>query len=289
MSPRVISATGNQSSLTPYDWGAQPSPDKPAVTITTPANGASYGRGQNVAAAYSCTASPGATLSSCTGTVPTGRPIDTQSVGTHTFTVTASDNLGATNSQTVTYNVTAMAAPHLSHLRQSAKIWRADNKLPQISAKSRRPPVGTTFSFTLNVPARVGFSFSQKMSGRNVKGRCVSQTNKNNRKPHCTRTVSSGSFTFNARSGNRTVRFAGRVSRTKKLHARPLHRHRYRDRCQPPAIGTIDADLHHRQVDQETGPGATRVQTPQPRILLIRNPRRRRRRAGRVRRPGRRE
>ena len=137
MTPRVISATGNQSSLTPYDWGS------------TGANG---------------------------GLVPV-----------------------------------------ISRLSQSAKAWRMDNKLPQMSATSRRVPTGTTFSFTVNVSARVTFSFAQQATGRTVHGRCVAPSKKNATKPRCGRTVSAGSFTVAAHKGANKVRFAGRLSRTRKL------------------------------------------------------------------------
>lgn len=54
-------------------------------------------------AATSCCASAGA---SCAGTVSSGSPVDTSSFGAKSFTVTATDNVGNTSTQTVTYNVT---------------------------------------------------------------------------------------------------------------------------------------------------------------------------------------
>ena len=51
----------------------------PSVTITTPPNGATYSYGQVVDAEYLCTAALGATLKSCTGTVPNGTAISTTS------------------------------------------------------------------------------------------------------------------------------------------------------------------------------------------------------------------
>ena len=42
---------------------------------------------------------------SCVGTVASGDPIDTSTVGTHTFTVQAADNAGNTASMTVSYDV----------------------------------------------------------------------------------------------------------------------------------------------------------------------------------------
>jgi len=73
------------------------------VTITTPANGATYIKGQAVVANFTCQdEAPGSGLASCTGTVANGGLIDTAAVGSHTFSVTGTDNAG--NSATVTHN-----------------------------------------------------------------------------------------------------------------------------------------------------------------------------------------
>lgn len=79
----------------------------PTATITTPADGSSYLLGQSVNADYMCAEGAfGPGLTSCTGTVPDGAPIDTSTVGTHTFTVTATsqDGQSATASSTYTVN-----------------------------------------------------------------------------------------------------------------------------------------------------------------------------------------
>ncbi len=78
----------------------------PTARISSPANGATYTRGQVVDAAYGCregTAGPG--LASCVGTVAPGRPIDTASVGAHSFTVTALSIDGQRATVTVRYTV----------------------------------------------------------------------------------------------------------------------------------------------------------------------------------------
>jgi hypothetical protein len=77
----------------------------PSVTLTTPPNGATYGFGQAVDASYSCAPAAGATLKSCTGTVPNGAPINTTTLGSHTFEVTAEDTDGQTVTVTHTYTV----------------------------------------------------------------------------------------------------------------------------------------------------------------------------------------
>ena len=88
----------------------------PAITITTPANGATYLLGQLVNADYACQDEDGGSgLASCTGTVPKGSQIDTSSLGTKTFTVDALDNAGnpasLTHHYTVIYNFSGFFNP----------------------------------------------------------------------------------------------------------------------------------------------------------------------------------
>jgi hypothetical protein len=74
----------------------------PSITITRPTG--SYGLNTSVAAAYYCT-DTGSGVASCDGSVPDGSPIDTSSVGTHTFSVHATDEAGNTAAKTVSYEV----------------------------------------------------------------------------------------------------------------------------------------------------------------------------------------
>jgi len=79
---------------------------KPTIALSTPADGATYALNQDVAAKYSCQDENGGSgLKSCEGTVPNGSPIDTASPGQKSFTVTATDNAGNTDSVTRTYTV----------------------------------------------------------------------------------------------------------------------------------------------------------------------------------------
>jgi fibro-slime domain-containing protein len=81
-----------------------PANQPPTAKIITPADGATYFQGQPVAASYSCS-DPDGTIASCVGPVPNGNPVDTSTLGTHTFKVVATDNLGATGSAMSTYHV----------------------------------------------------------------------------------------------------------------------------------------------------------------------------------------
>jgi hypothetical protein len=81
----------------------------PAIEIDTPANGAVYTRGQLVNASWSCGYDAATALgpgNNCTGTVPSGSPINT-TPGTHTFTVGGKVNNNASQqlSASVTYTV----------------------------------------------------------------------------------------------------------------------------------------------------------------------------------------
>jgi hypothetical protein len=78
----------------------------PSATVTSPASGARYTRGQIVRAGYNCqdgTGGPG--IASCTAPVATGQPINTRTIGHHSFTVTATSTDGQSTTSTVTYTV----------------------------------------------------------------------------------------------------------------------------------------------------------------------------------------
>jgi hypothetical protein len=76
----------------------------PSITIAAPTTG-TFVLGQAVASSYACS-DAGSGVATCSGSVASGAPIDTSSVGTHTFLVTATDAVGNTTSTSVTYMVT---------------------------------------------------------------------------------------------------------------------------------------------------------------------------------------
>jgi Bacterial Ig domain/Bacterial Ig-like domain (group 3)/Glycine rich protein len=86
----------------------------PTVTITTPADGATYTQGQTVNAVYACADSsngPGLVsgTAGCSGTVADGAAINTTGTGTQAFAVTATSSDGQTTTQTVHYTIAAPA------------------------------------------------------------------------------------------------------------------------------------------------------------------------------------
>jgi hypothetical protein len=107
----------------------------------------------------------------------------------------------------------------LSAVSESHRRWRRGNKPLKIAgiAQLRRPPVGTTFRFTLSDAAIVRFAFTQTMPGSRVRGRCVAVTREEGNKHACRRTVTAGSFGFLAGLGSYAVRFQGRILDSKKL------------------------------------------------------------------------
>jgi Bacterial Ig-like domain (group 3) len=87
----------------------------PTITLTTPASGAVYGLGEQVAADYSCADEAGGSgLASCSGTVAGGDAVDTSSVGEKTFKVEAADNAGNPASKSVSYTVVDRTAPTIA-------------------------------------------------------------------------------------------------------------------------------------------------------------------------------
>jgi hypothetical protein len=75
----------------------------PTITINTPSGNPTYLLNQPVAESYQC-ADAGAGRATCTDNNP-GTNLDTSTVGLHTFTVTATDNAGNSNSASRTYRV----------------------------------------------------------------------------------------------------------------------------------------------------------------------------------------
>lgn len=83
----------------------------PEVSVGVPADGASYVEGESVAAAYECTDRGGSSLHTCSGTADSGQPLDTATVGLHTFEATATDGSGGTITVTRSFTVLPAARP----------------------------------------------------------------------------------------------------------------------------------------------------------------------------------
>jgi hypothetical protein len=107
--------------------------------------------------------------------------------------------------------------PTITNVAQSSKRWREGSKLAQLSRRGKRPPVGTTFLFSLNEPANVTLTFMHQVSGRRAGHRCVAKTRRNAAHRACKLTVQVGSLFFAGHGGANHVAFQGRLSRHKRL------------------------------------------------------------------------
>ena len=116
--------------------------------------------------------------------------------------------------------LTKTSTPSVQKLSESAKRWREGSRLAQLSQKGG-PPVGTTFSFLLNEPATASFSFTQQLTGRSVRSRCVAETSKNRHGRSCKRKVTAGALSLTAHAGTNKIAFEGRISRSKRLKPGP--------------------------------------------------------------------
>jgi hypothetical protein len=85
----------------------------PTSSITTPANGATYQQNHALASNFTCAdGANGSGISSCTDQNGhgSGQALDTSTIGSHTFTVTATSSDGLSSSSTVTYTVAGAPA-----------------------------------------------------------------------------------------------------------------------------------------------------------------------------------
>ena len=110
----------------------------PSISITTPANGAAYTKGQAVAAIYSCAPAGGTGVKTCAGTVANGAAIDTSTLGSHSFTVNAEDTDGGKATREVTYTVIAPPPAPSTTLKSHPK--------PKLKTKKKKTKVSFSFS-----------------------------------------------------------------------------------------------------------------------------------------------
>ena len=80
----------------------------PAIASSN--DGQTYTQGSAATVAYTCTDSGGSGLASCVGDVTNGAALDTAAVGSHSYTVNATDQVGNHSAKTVSYIVTVRPA-----------------------------------------------------------------------------------------------------------------------------------------------------------------------------------
>ncbi len=108
--PATPGSTNPSVTITPIN----PPPDTqaPAIDIDTPADVATYSRNEVVDADYTCADEQGGEgIATCAGDVADGSPVDTSTFGSHSFEVTATDNVGNDDTETVSYTVADTTDP----------------------------------------------------------------------------------------------------------------------------------------------------------------------------------
>ncbi len=101
----VCDVAGNCATAGPVT-GNKVDKKPPTISVSSPTAGGSYLLNQAVNANYTCT-DAGSGVATCTGTVASGSPVGTALVGSKTFTVNATDNVGnVAPPQSVSYSVT---------------------------------------------------------------------------------------------------------------------------------------------------------------------------------------
>lgn len=107
-------------------------------------------------------------------------------------------------------------APSITNISQSHRRWRAGGTVARF-ASAQKPPVGTTFGFSLDQAATVRFAFAELLPGRVVNGKCVAQTRANRNRRACTRFVGRGALSNSASAGAHKLSFQGRLTGTRRL------------------------------------------------------------------------
>jgi PKD domain len=109
--------------------------------------------------------------------------------------------------------------PTVTNVAQSHTVWREGTKTATLARRAKKhPPIGTTFTFSLNTSASLKLVFAQIVDGRKVAGKCLPPTKRTKHGRVCKRTVTAGTLTFsNAHSGTNKIAFQGRLSHSKRL------------------------------------------------------------------------
>ena len=166
------------------------------------------------AVTLSATPVPGATFAGWSGGGCSGAGTCTVTLTSDT-TITATFNASAPPGSSAP-SVTPSPPPRFAHVFETVRRWREGTLLSRGSRK-HRGPVGTRFGFTLNESAHVVLSFARELPGRRTGRRCVAPNRHNRSWRRCSRTVTAGVLVVAGRAGANTIRFAGRISRGRKL------------------------------------------------------------------------
>jgi hypothetical protein len=124
----------------------------PAPTITVPAAGGTYAQGQAVTTSFICADGSGAPgIATCLDGSgdPSGQPLDTSTLGSHTFTVAATSKDGQTTTASATYTVAAvLAAPANTAAPTVTGMRAAGNTLTCSPGSWSGGPTSYTYQWT---------------------------------------------------------------------------------------------------------------------------------------------
>ncbi len=197
-------------------------PSTPTGTVTFAANSGTF-------SARSCTLSGSGVSATCQARYkPTSSSRCAQASGPCS-TITARYSGDSTHTaSTESSTIGVFVLPHLTNVSQSEQRWRRGNALPHLTRA--RPPIGTTFTFTLDHGnyAQVQFDFTHVVPGRLVGSKCVAPTTRNRGKPKCRRTVTAATLRYSAlvqnpalHTGRNRLHFEGRINRRSWLAPGP--------------------------------------------------------------------
>ena len=143
--------------------------------------------------------------------------------GTYTIGTSSSDIIGNTTTQDSKIVIAAAPATgtgprpptkRTTTTRLTLRVTQAHRRWREatLTAGSRDLPAGTRFGLTVNQAARVTLTFSQRVHGRRLHGRCRAPNARDRHDPGCVRTVGRGKLSVRfAAAGRRRIKFKGRL------------------------------------------------------------------------------
>ncbi len=142
--------------------------------------------------------------------------------GADSFSFKSNDGAFDSNVATVSLSVADAGGGALPKIAKLSKLGESNSTFvvdkgstPTTGRTSvrRRRPKGTTFSFSLDQPAKVKVAISRELAGRKVGKKCKPPTRALRRKRRCTRLQGVGTLTRGAHTGTNRIKFTGRIGR----------------------------------------------------------------------------
>ncbi|HEY6399564.1 MAG TPA: hypothetical protein VIX82_19125 [Solirubrobacteraceae bacterium] len=135
--------------------------------------------------------------------------------GVNTITA-AAINLFGNVTQAQTFVTFIPHPPRVFAVSESHRLWRENG--PRAAG---RPPVDTTFKFSLSTAAQVALAFTEELPGRRIAHRCLAPASGRRHAPRCLRTATVATMSLPGHAGRNSLSFDGVV------HGRALAPGRY--------------------------------------------------------------